>query len=141
MTGDESGDLALALGLFAFLFTVGLCIILRKVPHFVWKRLTASKESLLAYADAVSSPRKLKKSPSLMDSGVTALARSLTLNRRLRVNISEAVHNARYVTNHPYVMTHHPSIAHRSIRLAGNAMASACTIRTFRTPRGLNAPW
>ena len=101
MTGDESGDLALALGLFAFLFTVGLCIILRRVPHFVWKRLTASKESLLAYADAVSSPRKLKKSPSLMDSGVTALARSLTLNRRLRVNISEAVHAARYVTHHP----------------------------------------
>ena len=101
MTGDESGDLALALGLFAFLFTVGLCIILRKVPHFVWKRLTASKESLLAYADAVSSPRKLKKSPSLMDSGVTALARSLTLNRRLKGNISEAVHAARYVTHHP----------------------------------------
>ena len=101
MTGDETGDQALALGLSAFLFTVGICIILRRVPHFVWKRLTASKESLLAYADAVSSPRKLKKSPSLMDSGVTALARSLTLNRRLKGNIREAVHNARYVTHHP----------------------------------------
>jgi hypothetical protein len=36
-----------------------------------------------------------------MDSGVTALARSLTLNRRLKGNISEAVHAARYVTHHP----------------------------------------
>ena len=103
MTGDESGDLALALGLFAFLFTVGLCIILRKVPHFVWKRLTDPKESLYA----VSSQRKLKKAPSRLRQGV---------KRRLNSRLSEVVQTARYVTHHPSgLMTHHhPSIAHRS---------------------------
>ena len=88
MTGDESGDLALALGLFAFLFTVGLCIILRKVPHFVWKRLTDPKESLYA----VSSQRKLKKAPSRLRQGV---------KRRLNSHLSEVVQEKRYVTYHP----------------------------------------
>jgi len=88
MTGDESGDLALALGLFAFLFTVGLCIILRKVPHFVWKRLTDPKESLYA----VSSQRKLKKAPSRLRQGV---------KRRLNSHLSEVVQEKRYVTHHP----------------------------------------
>ena len=88
MTGDESGDLALALGLFAFLFTVGLCIILRKVPHFVWKRLTDPKESLYA----VSSQRKLKKAPSRLRQGV---------KRRLTGRLSEVVQEKRYVTYHP----------------------------------------
>ena len=88
MTGDESGDLALALGLFAFLFTVGLCIILRKVPHFVWKRLTDPKESLYA----VSSQRKLKKAPSRLRQGV---------KRRLTSHLSEVVQEKRYVTYHP----------------------------------------
>ena len=88
MTGDESGDLALALGLFAFLFTVGLCIILRKVPHFVWKRLTDPKESLYA----VSAQRKLKKAPSRLRQGV---------KRRLTSHLSEVVQEKRYVTYHP----------------------------------------
>ena len=88
MTGDESGDLALALGLFAFLFTVGLCIVLRKVPHFVWKRLTDPKESLYA----VSSQRKLKKAPSRLRQGV---------KRRLNSHLSEVVQEKRYVTYHP----------------------------------------
>jgi len=88
MTGDESGDLALALGLFAFLFTVGLCIILRKVPHFVWKRLTDPKESLYA----VSSQRKLKKAPSRLRQGV---------KRRLNSHLSEVVQEKRYVMYHP----------------------------------------
>ena len=88
MTGDESGDLALALGLFAFLFTVGLCIILRKVPHFVWKRLTDPKESLYA----VSAQRKLKKAPSRLRQGV---------KRRLNSHLSEVVQEKRYVTYHP----------------------------------------
>ena len=91
MTGDESGDLALALGLFAFLFTVGLCIVLRKVPHFVWKRLTDPKESLYA----VSSQRKLKKAPSRLRQGVSAV------KRRLTGHLSEIVQEKRYVTHHP----------------------------------------
>jgi hypothetical protein len=58
MTGDESGDLALALGLFAFLFTVGLCIFLRKAPHFVWKRLKAREESRYAVSSHLKKRRR-----------------------------------------------------------------------------------
>ena len=87
MTGDESGDQALALGLSAFLFTVGLCIILRRVPHFVWKRLTAPKESLYTIKEAQSKKADRR--------------RTGRLNRQLTGNLSEVVQTAKYVTHHP----------------------------------------
>jgi hypothetical protein len=142
MTGDESGDLALALGLFAFLFTVGLCIFLRKAPHFVWKRLKAREES--RYAVSSHLKKKTALNP-IKRKGVHSNDGQLT------GNLLEVVQTAGYVTHHithhHAFITHHPSasIAHRSPfsslvpRLTGKAMV--CTCRTLSTPRGLNAPW